>query len=470
MTTLMLSMAAAAQDAQSIALGSRLEPIVDGFLIDTMQGVELRLQTPRPAENVLYFDKPWEGRFCGYVTVIKDGRYYYLYYRGVPEAGQDGNTGEVTCYAISVDGVHWEKPELGIYEVRGTRENNIILADQAPFSHNFAPFLDTRPGVPADQRFKAVAGTSKSGLCGFVSPDGIHWSKLREEPLITEGAFDSQNIAFWSESEGQYCCFLRVFSDGIRSIAKSTSPDFVTWTIPVEMSYGDTPREHLYTNQTKPYFRAPHIYAAIAARFMPGRRVVTEEMMTAMKGEAAYSGDCSDAVFLTSRGGTAYDRTFMEGLLRPGIGYENWTSRTNYPAYGIVPVGETEMSFYVQRNYGQDTAHLQRIMLRLDGFASVHAPYKGGEMLTKPLTFAGSRLVINYSTSAAGSVKVEVQDAQGQPVPGFTLEDCDEIIGDEIARSVTWKKSTAIESLAGQPVRLRFVIKDADLYSLQFTE
>lgn len=451
-----------------VAIGSRVELFVDSFLIDRLDGAEQRLHPPTNGETVLAFDKPWEGRYCGYVTVIMDGEVYRLYYRGLPVAGKDGSAAEVTCYAESPDGIAFTKPNLGIFEVNGTTENNVILAGHAPFSHNFAPFLDSRDGTPAGERFKALAGTSETGLVAFVSADGTTWKKLREEPIITEGAFDSQNIAFWSEAEGQYVSYFRVFTDGIRTISRTTSSDFRTWTAPVEMAYGYTPREHLYTNQTTPYFRAPHIYVAIAARFMPGRRIVSEGQAKTLGGDVQYSGDCSDAIFMTTRGGNVYDRTFMEGYIRPGVGLNNWTSRTNYPTYGVVPTSESEMSTYVQRNYGQDSHHLQRLALRTDGFVSVHAPYRGGVFVTKPLTFSGRELAINFATSAAGSVWIELQDAYGTAIEGFTREDCDEIVGDEIARVVTWKGNADVSSLSGKPVRLCAVMKDADLYSIQF--
>lgn len=63
------------------------------------------------------------------------------------------------------------------------------------------------------------------------------------------------------------------------------------------------PREHLYTNQTTPYPRAPQLYVSLAARFMPGRRVVSEEVAKSLGVEGSYSGDCSDSVLMTSRGG-----------------------------------------------------------------------------------------------------------------------------------------------------------------------
>lgn len=452
-----------------IELGNRLELFVDSFLIDQMNGVSLRMHEPVPADTSLTFDKPWEGRYCGYVTVFKEKNLYRMYYRGLPRAKADGSDLEVTCYAESTDGIHWIKPNLGLFEVEGTRENNCILAMMAPFSHNFAPYPDTRPGVPPEERYKALAGTSGTGLVAFISGDGIHWKKWREEPVITQGAFDSQNVAFWSESEKCYVCYLRTFtSDGFRTVSRCTSTDFLTWTDIVAMDFGGAPMEHLYTNQTVPYYRAPNLYIAIAARFMPGRRVISLEEEKALGIQESYGGDCSDNVLMTSRGGTHYDRTFMEAFIKPGIGMENWTSRTNYPARGIVPTGEKEMSIYIQQNYGQPTGHMTRYTLRPDGFVSVNVPYTGGELITKTFTFTGKELFLNYATSAAGSIRVEVQDDKGQPIPGFGAGDSAEIIGNMLERVVRWKEASDISALAGKSIRLRFVMKDADLYAVQF--
>ncbi|MCS6861393.1 MAG: hypothetical protein NZT92_13845 [Abditibacteriales bacterium] len=449
-------------------IGSRWELFVDDYLIEKMNGAALRLHSPQDEGVVLQYDKPWEGRFCGYATVIKDGEVYRLYYRGLPSAGRDGSDAEVTCYAESKDGIHWTKPNLGLFEVNGTRENNVLLAGMAPFAHNFCPMLDTRKGVPPSERYKALAGTHESGLVAFVSADGVRWKKLRERAVFTEGAFDSQNVPFWSEHEQCYLCYFRTFKDGFRRIARTTSTDFLHWTKPVLMEYGDKPIEHLYTNQTHPYWRAPHIYVSIAARFLPGRRVLTEEQAKAIGVDPGYFDDCSDAVFMTTRGGNRYDRTFMEAFIRPGIGLENWVSRTNYPALNVVPINEREMSVYVNQNYGQLTAHLRRYSLRTDGFTSVNAPYAGGEMVTKPLQFSGRELVLNFATSAAGGIRVEIQDAAGKPIPRYTLEESVETVGNEIERVVRWRLGSDVSPLAGQVIRLRFVMKDADLFAVRF--
>ncbi len=457
--------------AKPVAIDSRRELFVDYFLIDQLTGTRLELNHPINVGNVFQFDKPWEGIFSGYVTVIKDGGRYRLYYRGRPEAGADGRPGECTCYAESSDGIHWTKPDLGLFEVGGSKHNNVILTE-SPYTHNFCPMLDTRPGVVPEQRYKALGGVQSSGLVAFVSADGIQWKKLQDKAVFTQGAFDSQNLAFWSEAENCYLCYFRVFANGVRRISRTTSQDFVHWAAPELMQYerrgGPVPLEHLYTNQTGAYFRAPHIYVATAARFMPGRQAITDQQAAAIHVHPSYYKDVSDSVLLTSRGGNVYDRTFMEGFVRSGIGPENWVSRTNYPALNVVETGPTEMSMYVHHNYGQPTAHLCRYVMRLDGFGSVRAPYDGGEMVTKPLTFTGKRLMVNFATSAAGGIRVEVQDAAGKPIPGFALAESIELIGNEIEREVAWKGGPDLGTLSGKPIRLRFVMKDADLYALRF--
>src|SRR5262245_9632018 len=176
--------------APVIDLGSRLELFVDDFLIGRLEGASLRLHEPIPAGVALKFDKPWEGKFTGYITVLADEDRFRMYYRGLPENTRQRSTNEVTCYAESRDGLTWTKPNLGLFEVQGTLDNNVVLAGSGPFSHNFAPFLDKNPAVPAAERFKALAGRGGSGLVAFVSGDGLRWKKLRETPVLTQGAFD----------------------------------------------------------------------------------------------------------------------------------------------------------------------------------------------------------------------------------------------------------------------------------------
>jgi len=128
------------------------------------------------------------------------------------------------------------------------------------------------------------------------------------------------------------------------------------------------------------------------------------------------------------------------------------------------------MSIYKQAHYAQDSAHVIRYTLRTDGFVSVNAPHSGGEMRTRPLSFSGREMILNFATSAVGSVRVEIQDAAGAPIPGFALADAREELGDSIERTVHWKQGSDVSALAGKPVRLRFVLKDCDLYSIRFRQ
>jgi hypothetical protein len=140
----------------------------------------------------------------------------------------------------------------------------------------------------------------------------------------------------------------------------------------------------------------------------------------------------------------------------------------------MLPTAADEISIYVERHRTSPTNHLERLVLRTDGFVSVHAGYQPGELVTRPLTFTGNNLVLNYATSAAGSIRVEIQDARGHPIPGFALEESPLLWGDRIDAPVVWSRASSrtdrdpLKRLAGMPVRLRFVLKDADLFSLRF--
>lgn len=452
---------AAEQDSSNpIDIGSRLEPLVDHYLIEKLDNAALTLHHPTFREIVIDHDEPWEGNICCGHTVFRDGDIYRMYYRG---RHHDWDTNEVThyfsCYAESKDGVHWTKPELGLVEFQGSKKNNIILSGRDKF--NLAPFKDDNPACAPEARYKAITG--HGGLVAYKSADGIHWSPLVDHKVITKGAFDSLNLAFWDSLRGCYVDYHRGFRNGIRDILTCTSQDFIHWTDPVWIEYPGAPAEHLYTNAIKPYCRAPHIRIGLPKRFVPGRRAIDHPI-----------AGVSDAVFMTSRDGRNFHR-WTEAFIRPGPQDIRWVNRNNYPAWGIVttksdvPNAPDELSFYTTEGYyvGEST-QLRRHTLRMDGFVSVNASLGGGEMVTKPVIFKGDELAINFSTSAAGLVRIELQHNDGTPIPDHTLEDCDEIFGDQIERVVSWKGNSTVSQLAGHPVRLRLVLSDADVYSIRF--
>lgn len=442
---------------------SRLEPFIDDWLIEKMDGVELCLHHPTPREVAITFDKPWEGSTSAYVTVFQDGNIFRMYYRGSDYNPEKRDaTHQVTCYAESEDGIHWRKPELNLFEFNDSSRNNIVWTGEG--NHNFAPFKDTNPGADSGAQYKALASRDDKCLIAFGSQDGIHWKLMQEEPVITKGAFDSQNLAFWNPVSNCYMDFHREFHNGVRHIMTCTSQDFIHWTEPQLLDFGDAPLEHLYTNAVKPYYRAPHILLGFPKRFVPSRKKLSDDPYTGV----------SDGVFMSSRDGLRWHR-WLEAFIRPGLQRERWWQRNNMTAWGIlvtrsdIPDMPDELSFYSSEAYYSPENRLRRYTLRIDGFVSVHASYSGGEFLTRPLTYEGKNLIINYSTSAAGSIRVEITDSNSQPIPGFSMGDCPEIYGDEIERMVEWSNSMSdLSALAGQVIRLRFMLKDADLYSLRF--
>jgi hypothetical protein len=462
---------------QVIELGGRLEPFFDRALIAESKGADLRLHEPRDEGVVMKFDRRWEGAFTAYCTILRDGDRLHLYYRGKKAVGPDG-TGEVTCHAESRDGLSWTKPAANL---PGAPAGSNVILDEAGVTHNFSPFIDARPGVPADERFKALGGTDTAGLFAFASADGLRWRRLQSAPVLTKGAFDSQNVAFWSEKEGCYVAYFRIYTggapnggwnpSGLRTVSRATSPDLLHWSEPKAMAFTPAQEHHFYTSQAQPYFRAPHLLISTAARWVPGRRPLTDDEAAALKVDLAWyksNKDASDCVFMTSRDGVTLEQNFREALIRPGLDLGQWVSRTGYPVLNLVQTGPAEMSLYTNQDYAQPTSHLRRYSWRLDGIASMSAAYTGGEFTTKPLRFTGRALQLNLATSAAGSVRVEIQDADGKPLPGRTLAESHDFSGNRLEHDFRWKKGADLSDLAGRVIRLRFVLKDADVYSLRF--
>ena len=464
-----------------IDIANRRELFVDNYLIDRQTGVHHHMHRPVPCEIVFKFDKPWEGNVCGYSTLLHDGEKYRLYYRGwdLRPGENDKDVIPNYCVAYSEDGINFYRPNLGLVSFQGSTDNNIIL--EGNDYHSFAPFVDTRPNTPANQRFKAITTTSgHHELVAYASSDGLNWQPIRKAVIMdrTRGAFDSMNLAFWSESENCYVCYGRTWSQataqsaygGKRTISRFTSDDFLNWDGPITMQFAGTPLEEFYTNSTLPYFRAPHIYLAFPKRFVKDASPLTEQQADALQIISSQRGAVSDGVFLSSRGGDSYDRLFMEAFVPPGRDPGNWAARSHMSVWGMAQTADDELSLYYQQHYGLPTASVKRYTLRTDGFVSLRAPWCGGEMVTKPIQFSGNALTMNFATSAAGSIKIELQQPNGEPIAGYRLEDAKEMRGDVIDQAVSWNGNTDVSALSGQPVRLRFVMRDADLYSIRFTD
>ncbi|MFM9888325.1 MAG: hypothetical protein ACKVQT_35310 [Burkholderiales bacterium] len=469
---------------EPIDIGSRRELFVDDFLIDKLDNVRLELQHPQPQEIAFACDQPWEGNTCIYFRVLPDAGKFRMWYQGA-HWQLDPNDPKKThpyhiCYAESDDGIHWTKPNLGLIEVDGSKANNIVVTG---VYDNFTPLRDDHPNCDPQAKYKAL-GQSKDGLIAWQSPDGIHWKRLGDRPVITKGAFDSQNIAFWDAPSNKYRAYVRDFHDGLRDIRLAFSDDFLTWTVPELLSVSPAvDKEQFYVNCIARYERAPHLFLGFPVRYVerpwsPSMKALPDLKHREIRAKAGerIGTAITDGAFMSSRDGLHFHR-WTEAFLR--IGPErpgSWVYGDCYPAHGLIetqsklPAAPKEFSFFIAEHYWRTEEALRRWTLRIDGFVAVKAPLQGGELLTKPVTFTGHKLSVNFATSAAGSLHVELTDAQGQPLPGFSFADCDEQFGDSLDRTVTWKGITDVASLAARPVRLRFRLRDAEIYSLRFVE
>jgi len=445
---------------EPINIGSRRELFVDHHLIAKMSGsAKLHLHKPKPQEVALVADQPWEGNTSAYYTIFQDGNIYRMYFRGSHWDVKNKKAAhrEVTCYAESKDGIRWQRPKLGLFAFNGSKDNNIVWDGLG--THNFAPFKDTNPKCAPASRYKALArGRNKygSGLFAFQSADGIRWKMMSERPVITKGAFDSQNLAFWDGHAGLYREYHRIFVKGARAIMTGTSKDFLKWSDPVLLKYPGTSakhlRDHLYTNAVQTYPRAPHILIGFPTRFHPNR------------------GQQVEPTFMTSRDGVSFHR-FTEPVIPVTAPKDRDGNRSNYMALGLVqlPGNDKEYSVYATEAYytGPDS-RIRRFTYRVDGFVSLRAGAKTGELITKPVIFRGGKLVVNMKSSEEGSVRVEIQNVKGTPFTGLTINDCRAITGDGVEQEVAWKFGTNVSQLTGTPIRLRFVLQNADLYSFRF--
>lgn len=442
-----------------VNIGSRRELFVDDLLIDRLENARLQLQKPERREVVLEMNAVAECPTSAYYNLFEDEGKIRLYYRG--NAPHDASPEQTVHIAESKDGVHFTRPALNQVSFQRSEANAIVF--QGVAGHNFHVFRDDNPACKLTERYKAVGG-EWAKLYGFVSADGLQWRKLQDQPLAVSGDFDSLNVVFWDARLACYRMFSRCNHQNVRAIQSCSSEDFIHWTTPVPHEYGaDAEPEQYYTNATVPCPGAEHLLLSFPKRFLPARTIPMDNAEYKYRGEGV-----SDTVFMSSRDGVHWNR-FREAWVRPGTDQRNWTHRNNMVAWGMTQTSLDEWSMYISEHYGWVTNRLRRLAVRPWGFAGIHADFAGGTLLTHPLTFTGATLRLNAATSAAGSIRVEVQDAQGQPLPGFGLDDMVHWFGDALDAPMSWKNGGDLSRLAGQPVRLRFELKDADLFALRVT-
>lgn len=398
--------------------------------------------------------------------------------------GDDGNGAGGSGYATSQDGIHWEKPEVGVVEAFGNRKNNMIMVEGDPTAFTQHVFID--PRAPADSRYRGMIGPS--GRQPIVSADGFVFRKL-DVPVIPS---EDESHINWDDYTQQYVMTVKHNGPYGRAVYLTLSPDFETWSKPELIYHADAQDQALGAQ----YLRQ---VAANSRMWRPTINVPDEYNveiynMPVFRYEGLYIGL---PTYFESSGRIPQPRGNQDGINSPKLvssrDLRSWTrvgDRTHF-----IPVselgGETldtgqilatshpirrgdELWFYYT---GIDVRHRPNVpkvideyrggihlaKLRLDGFVSMRGGAENSFLDTRPLRIEGDRLVINGV--ALGEITAEITDPQGlHALPGWGREDCDSVTGDQLAAELSWS-GRDLSELAGKHVRIRFYLENADLYS-----
>lgn len=469
-----------------IDVGSRKQLFIDDRFIAERSGVELVMNRPRRDGKVLLTtDQPWEkGRVVGvYSSVLKEDGKVKIWYDFRQPVSTDPWHDLRVCYAESSDGLNFIKPKLGLYEIDGSKENAVVLPG---LIGGCSVWID--PHSPPEQRYKNQAKVYPSAeLHMHSSPDGIHWKKIaRLNP--GPGGWDTQTVVFWDPNIERYVMYTRRWVRknpelaSYRTVRRLESDDLLHWeneqvvmeADEIDLATYETgtpqPPVDFYGADVFPYPDAEDVYIMLAQAFWHWHpRSSTENL-----GPSGF-----DVRLAVSRDGKQFQRV---GQRKPfmATGREGtFDSRYVWAMPHPVRMGDELWIYYVGSNRDHDgilddaaggvsRTGIGRAVLRLDGFVSADADYHGGQITTPLICFSGRRLELNVETSVGGAVHVELVDASNNPIAGFAKLDAVAVTGNSVRMPVRWKQGDDLSSLVGQPLRLRFYMRDCKLYSFQF--
>lgn len=468
----------------SIKLGKKREVFWDDYLLDAERTTaEHRIIEPVWKDAVFTLDGSLERIGVSYPQIVNFGDFYRMYYV-VTDGREDSTHAAYFAVIESRDGMHWERPNLGILAVKGAEDmTNLLFA----IEDNAFVFIDTNPACLPDERVKAIAremgrredGSERLCLRCYTSPDGVHFRKAHI--MTDEGRFDTLNTVMWDGEK--YVSFIRNIHDMNedwsvlkRDVRVMYSKDFVHWTTPKLIAFDDGMDYQLYTNNVSLYDRAPHIMIGFPTRYiekanwegtirqLPSYR--TKREASEKTGVERVGRVVTDAIFMCSRDGEMWHR-YNEAFFRNRYENEdNWVYADAYPSYGFVDSGREIYSMYKIEccNSVGKPKPILRCEIRKDGFACIAAGGEERTVVTKPLVFEGSQLHINLAGSAYGYMYVDVLDEAGEPI---SPESC-EIYGNTLDRTVIFPDGSDFSAYAGRPVRLRFRMLDTRLFSMKF--
>lgn len=498
MTAVHLTPARGSDTNEPVGIGSDRQLFLDDRLIDLARSrnVSRSLNPPQDIRRVLKPDHPWEALgFIFYASVVEDEGTAKLFH-----GSYDAEKRKHFSIATSHDGLHWERPSLGLADFDGSKENNILPIGAV----EAGVFLD--PTAPPEKRYRLLYTShwpdpDLAGVYVASSPDGILWTTApqRSLPFVP----DSQPSAFWDDVRQQYAVYLRTWNPR-RSVARVAVNDLERpWpydkSVPPRHHWGkdkiptlsrelptvmapderDPENLHLYTSAVIRYPFAPNAYLAFPAAYFTFKGPDWKER-TLTGNDGTF-----DVQLATSSDGITWNR-YRESYVPAGF-YDGLELRLVSMGQGIVRRGRLLYQYFVgwphthgrpstwdrdledrARWLKEDLGGIYCATQRVDGFISIDAAYTGGTLITQPLRFEGNRLSLNLDTTGCGTAKVALLQADGTPIPGFTIADCKVINADQIDYHVQWQNGPDLTAIAGQPVRLQFEMRNTKLYALQF--
>ena len=425
---------------------------IDAELIGSIEGLARVVHQPvRCHDNpVLTYEKPWEGNcVITWGSVLYDEaatlfRVWYEVYKKYAEAGDQ----TLVCYATSRDGVSWDKPNLGLVDWRGSKDNNIVFA---PAGGNIdAPTVlrDPRPDSGCRYRMYWHCGTD-GGIRGATSDDGLRWDVL---PGVLVAAGD-RNSAWYDAGRGKFVVITRIPGRGLRTCGLWESGDGEHFEAVGEIAAPDD----VDPDKTEFYGMIPFAYAGLRLGFLEVFHVPIRKLST----QLLYSRDGLEWQ-------RACDRQVFLDWGPAGSWEQAWVTPSQNPP---IRVGDRLFIFY----QGRQTLHwaeppfghigaIGLAFLRPDGFVSLEAQNAEGSVTTAPLVLGGDELHVN-ALARPGSVAVEILGSEGEALDGFPRADCTPVTGDSLDHAIRWRGGRTLAGLRDRPVRLRFCVQGAKLYS-----
>jgi hypothetical protein len=454
---------------------------LDPDFAQEVRGASLHTNPPQRREIVIKPDRPWEQLMISfYLTVMEDQGRLRLWYICRDKADQAN-----VAYAESADGISWTKPNLGIVDYAGSRDNNLIGIT----SLEGVVFRD--PNASPQERYAYITHLITQGMVRFHSADGLHW-RHDAAPLLKFGA-DSQNVTFWDERLGRYVMYLRGWRTDpdkrryrtvVRAETKSIAQPFDVG--PTEKSWHpwgkdknavigdefptvfaadelDPANCDVYNISALPYPPDPRWYLGFPSMFQRDKRIsdgrLEVQFAGSVDGVRWHRYDRKPYAPLGLAGSESANMTFM-GTGMVVRGDEIWQYGTGF----LSRHGDREAR--MKRTDGV----IYRYVQRMDGFVSLDFDAAGGSCVTAPVKVEGRKLVLNVDTGALGNLRVGLFDASGAALAEFSAAQCEVLRTNSTHAVVSWKGRDDLASIEGKTVRLALAGSRAKLYGFYFDQ